>query len=173
RAEAAAHPALDVVDAVLDFFPQAFGDAAVMAQVLEAGLGRDGEAGRNRQPEPGHLRQVRALAAQQIALGGVALGEQSDPSAHGLVSLRYPGWTFQGTPLRVPRDVMIATYMSRCEYFLTKFHDLPRPFTFLQRTFAFLSRCKHQLNGQRLQWAAAKHYRDRRDGRVVANEARE
>ena len=67
-----------------------------MTQVLEAGLGRDGEAGRNRQPEPGHLRQVCSLAAQQIALGGVAFGEQSDPSAHGLVSLRYPGWTIRG-----------------------------------------------------------------------------
>ena len=38
-----------------------------------AEVGGDGETGRHRQADPGHLRQVRPLAAEQVAHFGAAL----------------------------------------------------------------------------------------------------
>ena len=46
-----------------------------VGQVAPAGLGGDREARRHRQPQPGHLGQVGALAAEQVLLVLAALGE--------------------------------------------------------------------------------------------------
>ena len=51
-------------------------DLATVFIILGAGLGGDGEALGHRQAEIGHLRQVRALAAQQVTHGCVALAEE-------------------------------------------------------------------------------------------------
>ena len=53
-------------------------DGAAVLVILGAGLGGDGEALGHRQPDVGHLRQVRALAAQKLTHVGVALGKQVD-----------------------------------------------------------------------------------------------
>jgi hypothetical protein len=49
-----------------------------MAHVDLAGLGGDREAGRHREPEVGHLGQVRSLAAEEELLVPVALLEGVD-----------------------------------------------------------------------------------------------
>ena len=58
-----------------------------MGVEVGADLGGDGEAGRHRQAEIGHFGEVRALAAEQIAHVGLALGlavaEGVDPFAFG------------------------------------------------------------------------------------------
>ena len=57
----------------------------VVGVVVRADLGGDGEAGRHRQAEVRHLGEVRALAAEQFAHAGAALGlaaaEGVDPLA--------------------------------------------------------------------------------------------
>ncbi len=56
----------------------------VVGVIVGADLGGDGEAGRHRQPEAGHLGEARALAAQQIAhvclARGLAAAEGIDPA---------------------------------------------------------------------------------------------
>jgi hypothetical protein len=42
--------------------------------IIRADLGRNGESGRHRQPEARHLREPRALAAEQLAHARPALG---------------------------------------------------------------------------------------------------
>src|SRR5581483_11572537 len=44
-------------------------------EVLAAGMRGDGESGRYGKPEPGHLGQVRAFAAEQVLESLVAFGE--------------------------------------------------------------------------------------------------
>ena len=58
-----------------------------MRQVLPAGLGGDGESRRDRQAQLGHLGEVRALAAEQILLILVALGEVENVLRHWSSSL--------------------------------------------------------------------------------------
>src|SRR6185437_2202030 len=59
-----------------------------LAVLVEMGaeLGRDGEAGRDREAEIGHLGKVRALAAQQVlhlrAAFRAAVAEAVDPLRH-------------------------------------------------------------------------------------------
>jgi hypothetical protein len=57
-----------------------------MVVVIGADLGRDGEAGGNRQPKVGHLGKVGPLAAQQVLHPRLALGlpvtEGIDPLRH-------------------------------------------------------------------------------------------
>ena len=59
---------------------------AAVVVVVGADLGRDGEAGRHRQAEIGHLGEVRALAAEEVAHRRLALGlavaEGVDPLRH-------------------------------------------------------------------------------------------
>ena len=50
-------------------------DLPAILVILGAGLGGDGKALRHGQTDRGHLRQVRALAAQQLAHILVSLGE--------------------------------------------------------------------------------------------------
>ncbi len=56
--------------------------------VVAAGLGGDGEAWRHGQAQLSHVRQVGALAAQEVGYRGVAFGEAVD-ALH---------WGFAGTP---------------------------------------------------------------------------
>ena len=51
------------------------GGEAALPQVREAGLSRDGEAGRDGQPHAGHLREVGSFATQEVLHLPVALGE--------------------------------------------------------------------------------------------------
>ena len=60
----------------------------VVCVEVVAGLGRDGEAGGDRQTEGRHLRQVGALAAQEVAHGGVPLGL---PAPEGVDPTRLTG----------------------------------------------------------------------------------
>ena len=61
-------------------------DLVVVLIVLRAGLGRDGEALRDRHAEVGHFGQVRALAAEQLAHFAVAFGEKIDVLVRHLVN---------------------------------------------------------------------------------------
>ena len=54
------------------------GDGFAVFIITGAGLGCDGEALRDRHAEVGHLGQVRALSAEQLAHLAVALGEKVD-----------------------------------------------------------------------------------------------
>ena len=65
---------LDLRDGSLDVLPQALGQGLTGGEVVVAGFGGDGEAGRDRQAGLGHLGEAGALAAEQIAHGAVALG---------------------------------------------------------------------------------------------------
>ena len=57
---------LELLDVLLDLLPEAVGQPAAEIHVLAAGLGRHGEAGRDREPDRGHLGQADALAAEQL-----------------------------------------------------------------------------------------------------------
>jgi hypothetical protein len=57
-------------------------------QVDLAGLRGDGEAGRHRKTEVGHLGEVRALATEEVLEALVALGEVID-ELHALNALSY------------------------------------------------------------------------------------
>ena|GEM_PF-1319213 len=81
-AEAPPEGVLHATQGGRDLDPQAGRHGAVPHEVA-ARLGRDREPRRHRQPEPGHLGQVRALAAQQVLLVLVALGEVPHVRRHG------------------------------------------------------------------------------------------
>jgi hypothetical protein len=77
-AERLAHRLLQRHQVLADLLVE-LGRGAAVLQVVPAGVGGDGETGRDRQPEVGHLRQVGALAAEQVLLVLVALAEVVDP----------------------------------------------------------------------------------------------
>ena len=64
-AEPAAHPLLERVQVGVHLVEQPLRNGPVR-EVGTARVGRDGEARGHRQPEPGHLREVGALAAEQV-----------------------------------------------------------------------------------------------------------
>lgn len=72
--EALAHALLQVGAVLGDGVERAFRPNVAGVGVLHAGLARDGESGRHRQPDVGHLGEVRALAAEHPLHLGVALG---------------------------------------------------------------------------------------------------
>ena len=72
--EALAHALLQVGAVLGDGVERAFRPNVAGVGVLHAGLARDGESGRHRQPDVGHLGEVRALAAEHPFHLGVALG---------------------------------------------------------------------------------------------------
>ena len=78
-AEALAGLRLDLADRLEDVVPEAVGQLLAGGEVVVAGLGRDREAGRDRQARVGHLGEARALAAEQVAHRRVAFGR---PSPH-------------------------------------------------------------------------------------------
>ena len=54
--------------------PQPCWELMLGGQVGVAGLGRDGEAGRHRQPQPGHFKEIGAFAAQKSTDGFPVFG---------------------------------------------------------------------------------------------------
>ncbi len=70
-----------------DLLPQARGFAARL-QEGAARLGGDGESRRHGEPEPGHLRQVRSLAAEEIGHVTAALGEVVHVTDHDAALLK-------------------------------------------------------------------------------------
>ena len=75
-AELLAGDLLHLLDILHDLGHDLVIDLAAVLIILGAGLGGDGEALRDRQADVGHLGQVRALTAEQLAHIGVALGKQ-------------------------------------------------------------------------------------------------
>ncbi len=75
-----AHGLLEGAQVLGDLFVEVRRRRPVL-QVVAAGIGGDREAGRNGQPEVGHLGQVGALAPQQVLQVLVALAEVVDPLA--------------------------------------------------------------------------------------------
>ena len=84
-AENLAGDAADCGERLLDLDFQVFRILLFVVVVVRADFGGDGEAGRHRQAEIGHFGKACALAAEQIAHGGFALGtaaaESVDPFA--------------------------------------------------------------------------------------------
>ena len=78
-AEALAGPPLDFLDGLEDVVPQPVGQPLAGGEVVVAGLGRDREPGRRRQPGDRHLGEPGALAAEQVAHLRVALGGRPHP----------------------------------------------------------------------------------------------
>ena len=84
-AERLAGQLADVVERLLDLRLQFGGIGFVVRVEIGADRGRNGEARRHRQAEIGHLGEVGALAAEQVAQARLALGlavaESVDPLA--------------------------------------------------------------------------------------------
>ncbi len=93
-AEALAGRPFDLADGVEDVVPQAVGQLLPGREVVVAGLGGDGEAGRHRQARVGHLGETRALATEQVAHRRVALGAAIAPGVD--VALGGAMGTFRG-----------------------------------------------------------------------------
>ena len=89
-AEARARDPLDMGEARLDLRIEAIGQRTPGVVVAVAERRRDGEAGRDRQADGGHLGEVGALAAEQRAHPGVTVrrtpAKAVDPLGHGLAS---------------------------------------------------------------------------------------
>ncbi len=102
-AEGPAGDAADLRKRGVDLRMQLVGIALVVGVELGADRGRDGEAGRHRQAEIGHLGEARALAAEQVAHVGAALGlavaEAVDPPRLGGLG-RFGGFGRFGGRLR-------------------------------------------------------------------------
>src|SRR5512133_3181386 len=68
-------------------FLQVLGVGVAVLVIVRADRGRDGEAGRHRQAEIGHLGKARALASEEVAHIGAAFGlavaEAEDPFQFG------------------------------------------------------------------------------------------
>jgi hypothetical protein len=86
-AEDLAGQVLDLGQPALDLLGQLGRIGLAVGVIVDAGLGGDGEARRHRQAQRAHLRQVGALAPQQVLHRGVAVraapAEGIDP-AHAL-----------------------------------------------------------------------------------------
>ena len=89
-AEHLAGELLESVEMILDLLFETVGILAV-GGVVDAGLGRNGEALRNGDTKPGHLREVGALTPQQGLHAGIAFGEIVDVlgDTHQYYSLRH------------------------------------------------------------------------------------
>ncbi len=81
-AELLAGDLLHLLDVFHDLAADLVGDLPAVLIILRAGFGADGEALGDGQADVGHLSQVRALAAQKLTHGGVALGEQVNILVH-------------------------------------------------------------------------------------------
>ncbi len=86
----------DIIERLLDLRLQLLRIGFVVRVEIGADRGRDGEAGRHRQAEIGHLGEIGALAAEQIAHVGAALGlavaEGEDPFSGLSASVRRAAW---------------------------------------------------------------------------------
>ena len=77
-AELLAVDLLDLDKSGVDLLLNVRADGLAIVVVAGAGFGGDGEALRHRHTQRGHFREVGALAAQEVAHGGVALAEEVD-----------------------------------------------------------------------------------------------
>ena len=68
-----AHGCFGLLEGRLDLFLEAGGELLAFGEEGGAALGGDGESGGDGQSEIAHFGQVRSLAAEEIALGGVAV----------------------------------------------------------------------------------------------------
>ena len=93
-AELPAHLLFQLPQMLADLIGETVRDGP-LAQVLPAGLGGDDEPGRHRQAQVGHLRQIRALAAEQVLQVLVSLGEVVDELRHCTLSLYLPARAHQ------------------------------------------------------------------------------
>ena len=66
---------LDMGDAVGDLGGERVAEALALVIIERAGRSRDGEAGRHRQADRGHFGEVRALAAEQLLIARLAVGD--------------------------------------------------------------------------------------------------
>ncbi len=86
-AEGLAGDAADLGERGADLFLQVLGVGVAVLVIVRADRGRDGEAGRHRQAEIGHLGKARALASEEVAHVGAAFGlavaEAEDPFRFG------------------------------------------------------------------------------------------
>ena len=81
-AEALFRHRLDMRDAIGDFVAQFLRKLLAILIIAGAHRGRDGEARRHRQPDRGHLGQVRALAAKQILVPLAAVRNAAAEAVH-------------------------------------------------------------------------------------------
>src|SRR3546814_4307448 len=72
-ADALAGDAFDMRDAGGHFRAHAVGEGLALVVIARAHLGGDGEAGRHRQADTRHLREIRALAAEQVPVACAAI----------------------------------------------------------------------------------------------------
>ena len=90
-AERLAGQGAHVIERPLDLSGKVGRIALIVGVKIGADLGRDGKAGRNREPEIGHFGEVRALATEQVAhvrgALGPAVAEGIDPFGHWSGSL--------------------------------------------------------------------------------------
>ena len=80
---------------------EVFGIVSVMVVIVAADLGRDGEAGGDRQPELRHLGEIGALTSEKVALTtgpfGCAAAERVDPFRHALPTAPLDARRFDAT----------------------------------------------------------------------------
>ena len=107
-AELFAHLRLERVTGGRDLVHQPGRERVAPGHVRVAGLGGDGEAGRNGQAEVGHLGEVRALAAEQELLLLAALFEGEDVLVGHEKSLRTALFRPQTTEVSPRRRTAIA-----------------------------------------------------------------
>jgi hypothetical protein len=88
-AELPAHLLFQLPQVLADLAGEPVRDGA-LTQVLAAGLGGDDEPRRHRQAQVGHLRQIRALAAEQVLQVLISLSEVVDELRHCTLSLCLP-----------------------------------------------------------------------------------
>ena len=97
---------LQLLDVVHDLSLDVRIDLLAVLVVLGAGLSGNGEALGHRQTDVGHLGQVSALAAQQLAHGAIALGEKVDKLLrHGKHSFSAFAWRFLSSCSEKPETV--------------------------------------------------------------------
>jgi len=96
-AEDAAGDGLHPAQAGTDLILQAVRQSAVIFVIVVAGIGDDGETGRDRQAEIAHFGQVRALAAEQVAVFRTALGTAVPKGVDPLLHQRLPNARSQST----------------------------------------------------------------------------
>ena len=98
--------------------------------VLGAGLGGDGEALGHRQADVGHLGQVGALAAQQLAHVGVAFAEQVDVFFAHVVktSLSYRRSSRRSPARGYMKCILVDTTLLYLEFFWKTIHKNTKKF---------------------------------------------
>ena len=111
---------LELAEVLLHLLPEPFGRRAARLVVVRPGLRGNREAGRHRNAEVGHLRELASLSAQQVTHEGGALGlarpEKVDVLGHRpKKSFKTTGWNaltsifLTPSPLQRQRETKTAT----------------------------------------------------------------